>query len=139
MNDSYVMQREFSRSQGQVDRFGFIYLDCNFLTSRQHVVRPVGFALWQMRSLVSARNNSHATVFTRARRERYPSGGNVWRRQSPVGCVLVPRDKRLILWKFGEPLAAPNHNVRSEHTLDCVENTRMRSDLVDPTQKRSEE
>src|SRR5580765_3495853 len=72
VHDRDMMKRELTWPQGQVNCLGFVYVDRNLLPTRQHIVRAIGFALWQLRSLVSAWDDPHAAILRCALRKSDP-------------------------------------------------------------------
>jgi hypothetical protein len=89
----------------------------------------------QLSALVTARQELHAAVLRRRVGERDPRRHVQVRAQTEVRGVLVPGRDRRALGLLDEPRRGEHEDVRTDETLDGIEDRRMAGERMDPRQQ----
>ena len=108
------MERHLARRQDDVHCLGVIYLDCDFLAAAQQIVGREGVLVRQLVKFMRSGDDTHASVFPRARRERDPGRHNIGFGETPISRILMPRYARPVERILNKESRTPAQNVRPE-------------------------
>src|ERR1700761_8506326 len=112
-------------------RLRFIDLDRDLLAAREKIVRIERILVLDLLAM-GAGDELHAARYFVRRRHRDPRGRHVRRTKSPIGRVLMPRDKTGIARFLDKEGRVPAQDIGPEQILDRVEDLGMADHLVDP-------
>jgi hypothetical protein len=130
-----VVQRELSGAQRRVHRRRVVHRSVDGLSRTIHAARDDTRGVRQLPALVTARQELHAAVLRRRVGERDPRRHVQVREQTEICGVLVPGRDRRALGLLDEPRRGEHEDVRTDETLDGIEDRRMAGERMHPRQQ----